>query len=359
MKGKSVVLVARDAAPSRCFTRLEESLKLKGIEAVLFVGDGKLINQDQEEIEEAITSSRIVFLGMSSTKELAEVEIIAGEAAIKNNIPFGFYGDALHSWNRARPGEFFDGIAPLAAFYFGLTEKDAQDARLVFPKALCLGTGNPLREEMIFPKLPREEVRRRLGIKGNEKLIFSGGGKFIGGNLACWAIIMQELHHLKEDFDFQLVLSPHPGDRVLSAFDQKENKPLDVYEELASYSPVPTRVEKNMMASEIVPGSDLVIDPFTSIALEAAALEIPVISLRLEILFLLKEKRSGTRIVEAIDEGLSELVYPNQLKEAVKRLLTSEGSDLMRFRQKKFFPKVDKRGEAIGKMVEAINSFIK
>jgi len=153
---KTVVFVARDAAPSGCFKLLEPVLKDCGFGVTLFTGGGRPLAEQPHEITSAIRGAGVVVLGMSSSAELAQPEIAAGQVAREAEVPFGFYGDVSGCWVRAKNPAWFWGLAVDAAFYCGVTQQDADAAKQVFPNAKLIGTGNPLREEMAFPNFTRD-----------------------------------------------------------------------------------------------------------------------------------------------------------------------------------------------------------
>jgi hypothetical protein len=348
---RKAVLVARDAAPSGCFKRLEPVLEERGFDVVLIIGEGKPLTKTVEEIVLAVVSqASVVILGMSSSLELAQPEIAAGEAARGVGKPYGFYGDVPRCWALARTGAWFEELASGAAFYFGVTQADADAAREVFPNAkLLIGTGNPLREEMAFPRLTREEVRAKLGIAPDEKLVLAPGRKFAAGNMASWVVVMDALSLLAAGGQsFQLVLATHPGDRT----------PMPLYDELVSFSPVPARIvgKDVLTTSDMVPGADIIVEFGTSIGIEGAYQNVPVVSLGFGVLFRRLEQASGNRIPEAVSDGLSELVVAdvNTLADKIEDLLTPGGFAQMRARQQELCPKPTERGAALRKIAEAI-----
>ncbi len=361
MNGKKVVLVARDAAPSGCFKLLEPVLKERGFEVDLFIGEGKPLVRTPGDIELAVRYTDIVVLGMSSSLEPAEPEIVAGRAAGISGVPYGLYGDVLRCWARARAGAWFEGLAPGAAFYFGVTQTDADAAGEVFPNAKLIGTGNPLREEMAFPRFTREEVRAKLNIAPEEKLVLAPGGKFAAGNMASWTMVIDALSLLTKDGQrFQLVLATHPGDRTPYAVDAATKKEMKLYDELVSFSPVPARiVSKDVFRTyEMVPGVDIIVEFGSSIGIGGAYQNVPVVTLGFEVLFREIERESGSRTLEAVSNGVSELVAADasKLAEAIKCLLTNSGFASMRIRQQELYqkPTETERGAALRKIADAI-----
>ena len=385
MDRKNVFLVARDAAPSRAFGKLEPVLRESGFGVCLLVGDGKPLDQEQKMLmDAAVAGADCVVLGMSSSEELAKPEILAGEMARRLGIPYGFYGDVRRCWARARTGAWFEKLAPSADFYFGITKGDADAAGEVFLSAKLFGTGNPLREEMAFARFTREEVRAKLGVAPNEKLVLAPGGKFAGGNMGQWNVIMDALALLDAgDHYFQLILSTHPGDVTPGAIDagsletlKIENmdgaplhvpyidtsglKLLNLYEELISFSPVPTRIvgKKDVLTtSDMVPGADIIVEFGSSIGIEGAYQNVPVITLGVETLFQRLEKMNGSRVLEAVEDGLSELVEradAEKLAYQIAKLLTPSGFAQMSALQKELCPMPAERGAALRKMADAV-----
>lgn len=351
-----IVMVARDAAPSGCFRRLVPVLVDRGFDTCLMIGDGRPLGQSNEEIVSAVFDASLVLLGMSSSAELAEPEIIAGTAAASNKVPFGFYGDVPRCWARARPGVWFGSLAAKASFYFGVNDSDAKASGAVFPEAMCIGTGNPLREDMAFPKCTRDYVRSRLGASSTERLVLAPGDKFAAGNMTTWTVVMEALSLLANRQganQYRLLLSRHPGDRT----DQS------LYDELIKWSPVPVEMvgREVLTASDMIPGIDLVVDFGGSIGIEAAYNRIPVISLQTEVQLEILKAKNGNRDLELVECVAAKVVGVNAslLASAIYELLTEAAFKPMRWSQEKFYPKPAKRGEAVRKIVDALESMIR
>jgi len=360
---KRVVLVGRDAAPSGCFKQLEPILKERGFEVNLIVGEGKPLTKSIEEIASTVSGANVVVLGMSSSLELAQPEIFAGSVAKNAKVPYGFYGDVPRCWARAQKGSWFEELAPDAAFYFGVTQSDADMAHEVFSNAQLIGTGNPLREEMAFPHFTREEVRAKLNILPEEKMILSPGNKFAAGNMILWAVIMDALKFLEEENQcFQLILAIHPGDRTPYAIDATTQKEMNLYEELISFSPVPARiVNKDVFTtSDMVSGADIIVEFGSSIGIEGAYQNIPVVNLGFEILFRQWEQVLDTRMLETASDGSSEIVVADasKLAETIQRLLTVDGFARMLEHQQEQYPKTKKRGTSLRNLADTIEQII-
>jgi len=227
----------------------------------------------------------------------------------------------------------------------------------------CFGTGNPLREEMAFPRFTRDEVRDRLGVAEDEKLILVPGAQYTWITLSQWVVVMDALWRLCEHGQrFQLIFTLHPGDRTPYAKDKETGEHLEIYEHLLAYSPVSARIVDTgeMTTSEIVPGADVIVEFGGSIGIEAAYQRIPVVTLGFEPLFRIFEEVGGTRVPEAAGNGISELVMADasRLAETIQRLLTADGFVKMRARQKELCPKPTECGAVLRQMADAIEQVI-
>ncbi len=356
-----IVCVARDAAPSRAFTRLEPELTKRGHAVQLFVGDGKPITASLDAVRGAASEASIVVLGMSSSKELAEPELVAGRVARDGGIPYGFYGDVRRCFNRARPGAWFEELAEHAAFYFGVNGEDALSAREVFQKAMLEGTGNPLREDMAYPTFSRAEVRQKLGIADDEFMVLCPGGKCATVNIATWVAVQDALAVL-DSRKWRMILATHPGDRTPEAVDLKDGKPLKIYDDLVQFAPVKTQfVSKEVLgSSELVPGADLVVEFGSSIGMEAAAQGIPVVTYCTGVAEKRNEKASGTRVTELVELNVSiaagRLQGLRRLSDVIDGLLIGRADAAhLRSCQLFEFPKAE-RGAAIRKMADALET---
>ncbi len=364
----TVVVVGHDAAPSNCFGRLARVLEERGFKVVSFLGHGKPRTNTNEEVVGAVTGANVVLLGFSSTAELSESAIVAGQAAQAGGIPFGFYGDIPLCWTLGREGKWFNALARHASFYCGVAPSDPAEAQKIFPKARFVDTGNPLRdEEMAFPKFTRGEVRAKLGLAPEEKAILLTTLKSPGCNLAMLGILIEALAGMKNP-NLRLLVSPHPGDRTPFAVDPepKENpKPLGLYEELLSYSPVPGRlIDRTLLTgSELVPGMDLIVEFGSSLGLEAGFHEIPVLTFAPEVVLRRFEKATGTRVTESVTQGLSVPVDrgdPTALAKTIALLLDPKSWEALTLRghQRELCVKPAERGAALRKIADLVASQI-
>lgn len=302
---RTVVLVAQDASPSRSFQLLAPALEERGWTVHLFVAGGEPFASSPSEMVGRIAQAHVVLLGMASSAELAAPEIAAGEAARTLHIPYGFFGDTKNCWGRASKGRWFASLAPDASFYCGVSRKDAEEARQVFPKARVYGTGSPLREQSMISLPSRQEIRAQLKLDPEDFLILSPGMKFPAGNIVMWGMAMEAVGRLL-DPSIGLVLAPHPGDRTLTAIDRATGKELAIYHEMTSFawgpSPV-TMIDPGAKASHLVAGADMVIEFGGSIGLQAFHLGIPVVTPQLGILLKRLASIQGDLSLEIVEEG--------------------------------------------------------
>lgn len=357
---KRVLLVAHDAAPSRCFQKLKQLLEQHEYDVDAFLADGRLLNElIARQMYDDVRSAEfaIAVLGMSSSEKLSADEIRAGEVAKQHGIPFGFYGDVERCWGRARKGAWFESLAEQAAFYFGVNEKDADAAHEVFPNAVCIGTGNPLREDMAFPTHTKEEIRNYYKVLPQEKLILVPGNKFTAGNIVQLSVIIQALERLAEisPLCFHLIFALHPGDET----------PHELYDQVLELSSLPTEITfpTAMKTSHIVPGADLIIEFGSSIGFEGSYQRIPVLTLGTEINYRHLEKVQGSRLLETVNLGITEMFYghdPISLADTIRNLLDQESETAKRLlrNQEMHCPIPKQRGEAVQKMCDMITTLL-
>lgn len=363
-----VVLVAYDAAPSRCFVELSEVLSSMKeqekpvFDVELFIGDGKPLTTSFNDLASAVSRADIVLLGMSSV-EFAELEAAAGKCAQKAKIPFGFYGDVRGCFNRAGLGRQFESLALDTAFYFGVNVEDGESARSVFSSARLYGFGNPLREKMAFPTTTRNEVREKLDVPDGTNLILAPGTKTGVMNCATWMLVIDALTQLQsEEQSYELIISPHPGDRVHIAADPETGEKLCIYELLVSLSPVPTKIvtKEEQSTTDMVSGADLIVCFGGSTGMEGAYQNIPVVGIGFEISHQWQEYQGGSRMPELIEDGASDLVVGDAslLATRIQELLTPEGFAPFLKRQKALYPKPEKPGIALAEMANAIQEMV-
>lgn len=365
MNERRVCLLAHDAAPSSCFDALGTSLRAtyNGLKVSTAIGNGKpIVGLSDDDLKHMVQSSHFLLLGMSSSSKFAEIEIKAGEWAREAGIPYGFYSDVTYATHRATEGLWFHELAQDAQLVLGLLPKTGISG--IFPKAHCVNTGNPLREETAFQKISRAESRNRLEIRDDQILIIAPGGKFAAGNSAIWILLLETLSRIPEREKFVVVMTPHPGDTTLRAYDRLTDKNLPIYAEICEDAPVRTLyvTRDTMTTSEVLAGADLVVEFTTSTSIEAAYQRIPVISVMLQSWLTRFEKESGLHTVEAVGSGASIPVYGDirEFECTILNLIDKNGHVYQNVisAQESAYPIPSKRGEALSMMVEEIGRFV-
>lgn len=260
-----IVLVARDVAPSLAFEMVKAELWARpGVTGRAYLGHGKPIVAQQDEVDASVRGADIVLIGLSSQKDLAEPEIYAAEEAIEHGVPVVAYSDTFGCFNRP----WFADVLPHVAALFVINAQEAGKAHLQFPAPDIITSGNPTWEDFCFPKRTRQEVRQYLGVTDETKVILSPGSKSPVINILLWGTLIEAATRIS-GLKMQLVFAPHPGDRTAK----------EIYDDLLTYSPVPVQwvSREEFPASELLPGVDLVVQSASTIGIEAAHLRIPVI----------------------------------------------------------------------------------
>lgn len=345
------------------------------------MGDGKPLTLADDAILTEVGEADLVLIGMSSNADLAREEFLVAGAAKNSSVPWGAYGDVPGCFSRV---SFWPkGLAESAKFYLCPDETDASNARATFTGAKVFATGNPLREDMFFPRFARGEVRDLLQIALKEKLVLLGGGKSVFSNMARLAIVTEAIAGIQSDgLKFKLVISLHPGDRLPFAVDPEGGKGMGAYQELVKDSPIPfiilrddPKAEKTEIVcsncgvlalpagthigtGDIVVGSDLVIAGLAgSTAIEAAAKRVPAICLGGEVDMRKLQKEIGSRVPEAARLGVASQCSMRQ--DLGLQILSCVGGDGNPFlsAQEREFP-IPARGEAVNRAVAALKAVL-
>lgn len=384
----NVVLVAKDVAPSSAFERLELELTKQSIRSFSFLrGIDRRAEAGNAELsmETWMEHCDVVLLGMSSSEKLAEIEIRAAEEAVKWNIPFGLYADTYGVINRGWLAHLRD----KASFVFVINEEEGKKARGLYPNAKVVITGNPMWEDFCTPKLSREEVRQRLGVSDEQKMVLCSGGKNLAVNMLHWGGVIEAFSKKSAPKDYKVFLSVHPGDKPAEEIKKiqklvaESNLDLDKdvvdqlidrlvktaeasylahYNDLVRYSkrvPVKVVTKDFMSGPDMLPGADLVIESASTLGIEAAFQRIPVISSFWEVALARIEESCGSRDWELCDSGAALRVDgdPNQLLYFIQDLLLS-GSLAngfgMKERQAEAYPMPPEKGAAVRMMAETL-----
>lgn len=357
------VLVARDVAPSQALRMVADTLTFSNFgfgpiapqmnEQHLFLGSGKQLMVSEDEIAGAIRNSDVVLVGMSSSEELSRLEIFACRAAMKAGKPYGLYAD---TFGCAVARNWFEPVRANASFVFVLNEKEAEDARKVFPKAKVVASGNPTWDDFFYPKLTREESRSKLGIMDNETFVLSPGGKSLAINIQLWGFVLEVLNYLGGSAHlskkkWNVVFAMHLGDQ----------NNIGSYDDLVKFSYFRTRtVASNVIPiSDMIPGMDLMISCASTSEIEAVCQRKPVISYIPHT----ARVRMRTTIGDVWEPVEQEVVY-NAFAGDIFGLAREIGAILHKgasrsWRQEKFYPKPVEKGLALRAIVSTLQEFAK
>lgn len=240
-----VFLVGVDTAPILAFKKLSEYLCSQGICII-----DSLSGSDEADV---------VLIGMSSSLELAQKEISAAQECCKRGVSFGFYSDTFGTFRRPWFTEYRD----KASFLFVVNEDEARSAKELFSNAQIVVSGNPLWGNFFFPKYSRGEVRSRLGVGEDDRMILCPAGKNLTANILHLGGVIEAVSRLdKNPSRYKVFFSKHPGDL----------NSIDVYGDLVKYSRSLVRVvtKEEFLGSDMIPGADVVIESASTMGIEAA-----------------------------------------------------------------------------------------
>lgn len=382
-----VVLVGRDKAPTLAGQMLQDALHKQKYTTCSFFGDGKPIGASLEEIAQASRDAQLTWVGMSSSAELAQPEIVAARASRH----LALYADIEGCQNR----EFFREFRDRAGLLFVLTEREKENASRLYNKNVTiLATGNPTHEEFAFPKLSRQEVRKHLNIADDETLLLALGTKSIP--ITCFLVmgILEAIKNsqLMQSRKYCIAVFTHPGDEGLRALvPVKEKgvvrvKPEALTSELAPYADSDgyvwfkhldpyadiktfagdVRVEivqgtKDFGTPHAIAGADAVIQIAGTEGRRAAYQGIPVIDF---FSYLGRNRMKEINKVETwgpCELGMSYGIYDGdtfELAEVLDWMLTPEGRKQCAEDQFEACPPSKARGAAVQQMVEAMRPYL-
>jgi len=385
-----VVLVGRDKAPTLAGQMLENALQKQGYATHSFFGDGKAIAASLDEIAEAVNHARVVWVGMSSSSELAQSEVVAARSAVMAGNTLALYADIEGCQNR----DWFEEFRDTTNLLFVLTEREKENASHLYGKNVTiLATGNPTHEEFAFPELSREKVRSRLGVADDETLLLALGTKSIP--ITCF-VVMGILEAIKNSGFMQprkycIAVFTHPGDEGMRALVPVKEKglvrvKLDVltpelasyadsdgyvqFKRLDPYADIKTyagdvRVEivqgtKDFGTPQAIAGADAVIQIAGTEGRRAAYQGIPVIDFFSYLGFNRMKEVNKIERWEPCELGMSYGIYDghiDELAQALDWILTPDGRRDSVEGQHEACPPPKERGSAVTAMVEAIRRY--
>lgn len=345
-----IVMAAQDVAPSQVLKLLAEEILRRtqnfSVHRLLAFGGDQTPNVDNiVSVTDLVTGANSVIVGMSSSLKLAEKELEAAEQALAIGIPVYCYVDTFG----LRP-YFSKILSSRLTTLFCISERQAEQARREYPDLNVVVTGNPMWEEFFTPELTREQSREKLGIGLDETVILCPGGKVAAVNIVHFNTVIEGCTGDKE---YYVVISLHPGD----------NTPRNIYETLVDFAPDNVKVRivprNEMSASEILSGSDAVVSSASTIEVEALCREVPIPVFS----FLSPLAKRRLKRVTGSDEWelvKMEVVYEYDhvtrlnLLGSIKDWMNS-GEDSMEVNKiRKHFPKPEKIGSSLEKMMDAI-----
>lgn len=373
-----IVMVGHDAAPSAAFKKVADMLESNiGMERATdwrmrqdtyydaFLGGGEPIKASIAEIERAVVSSNVLLCGMSSSPKLVEEELAAIRVAFKAGVPVVLYADTHGAVKRS----WFEEVRGMANAILVVSHKEAEDARVLFPDAEPVLSGNPSVEEAFFPKTTKVWVRERLGVRDDEKVILIPGYKFPAITMPTVLATVDAVDMIPET-NFYLVVSLHPGDDAWKANNAIYDDLLGYflhYKEVTDLANLRVRVtcsrhpdEENRIAtSDILPGADTLVSTMSTEEQKAACQRIPVVEYLTAVALDRMEKNFGTRDWEPCQQGIAEEVFADhrRLAGAIKSLLSSEGQEKMRAAQELHYPAISEPGHALKVMAETVHKY--
>ncbi|MEK9194929.1 MAG: hypothetical protein AAB975_01015 [Patescibacteria group bacterium] len=356
-----VVLVGRDKAPTLAGQMLEVELRKQGYSTRSFFGDGKPIGASLYEIEQTARYAGLVWVGMSSSAELAEPEIVAAHASHH----LALYADIEGCQNR----DWFRSFRQEAKLLFVLTEREKEKASLMYGSGVnIVATGNPTHEEFAFPRLSRAEARGKLDAADDETLIIVSGTKSVCITSFLAMSVVEAIHSgYMSPRTYYVAILPHPGDESLYAVvknrQTEEEKLINPYAEIEQFSGIRVRLVKNNVIStpDAVAGADVFVEIAGTEGRRAAYQNIPVID------FFSVVGRNRMQAGNKVDTwgpcdlGMAIGLYKADIPEFARTLewvLTPEGRAENSTRQKIACPPLQYRGAAVQAMVEAMRRYL-
>ncbi|MEK7640418.1 MAG: hypothetical protein AAB389_00270 [Patescibacteria group bacterium] len=343
-----VTMIARDVAPSQILERVRAELQARGGHEVrAMLGHGKLLDDfSVESIQALALSADIVLSGMSSSEKLSKEEIIAVKTAMDNDIPYGFVNDIFDCYKRP----WFTPFREKAGKLFVVATDEVAEAKVMFPNADVVASGNPCWEDYFDPTMPRFEVRKLLGISDDAKVVLAVGGKDPIGNM-IYADTIRVVGGVQEDVDIPcvVVLAPHPGDPV---------KP-EHYECFAEFSEVPVvKVVKPgvIPTRDLIAVSDVLVVLASNLGIEAACQRTPVIHYFHD-MYKRKVQQSGGWPWKPVEMQIAALSRTErELRNDLSLSLLHYRDSTMRARQEEVFPMVTEKGVAARKICDALGA---
>jgi len=300
-----VMLLAVDVGPCKNLGLVGKALEERGCAVTRCLGYGRpdTISTNIDAVLNEVRRQDVLVTGMSSSPELAEVEMRALRAA-RGYCARALFADTFsvvgRPWFEDSRSEVDLVIVP-----------DEDEIRAVTGSTGCFFAGGvPLWEQFACKPGEREEYRGRLDVSKDVFLAMLVGGKKTEINLELFATASEQVRKAacRQACDFRVVLSIHPGDRTDPS----------AYQGLGEMS--------LLGASETLKASDLLICSYSTVSIEAACIGVPAIdylTVAARNRFL---KNTGTADWPPIVRGLTDAAYvPDQLARMIGGVLVESG----------------------------------
>lgn len=344
-----VTMVARDLAPSRALESVRKELLAEGVAVSAHICNEKPLASSPETILEDVRHSDLLFLGMSSSSELAKEEILAAREAMRCGSPYGFYADFFGTSSRAH----FEPFRESARFVFVMSEEEARKTRLIFPKAEVLASGNPVLEGAFTVSKSNAEVRELLGVGSDELLLYCTAGKDLEVNRIHFEAVVKAVSRLSDRKRWKIFFMLHPRD---------QNDP-SAYADVVQSEEVTTRLVSandtksiGFVALDLIGACDLMVAAVSTSGIEAACLRKPVIDFLSPPGVKRMKDQTGSDVWPPCEFGVSRAVMgdPIELSRAISDLMSADGFREMRARQEACFPMPKMRGAAVQTMTATL-----
>lgn len=354
MPEKSVVLVARDVAPSKALALFEEAIRkeMPNVEVFSFLGHGQPIKATPAEIIEKSMSAFPVVCGMSSTAELAQLEILAANTAINNCADVIFYADNNGAVGRPWFQVLLDYPHTTLFCPNVLAAKKAKEKRAFLDVVVV---GNPLHEQYgLPPQKTKAKICEQFDISHAYKIVLVSLTKSVPINLELGNSLLTAVQQMTPSHRRNMMIwfSTHPGD---------EN-PVQMYHDRLSADEVNYKIFTKSQAesSLLLLGADLVLvsNPEASLAIEAFYRRIPVIHYGNALILEHYQQQTGQLDWPKFEagEGIQVLDSPMELWMVLEDLLFVRGTKDIRLKQEVAYPAPPPMGTAVGKMVEFLKT---
>lgn len=348
MQRPAIVLLAHDIAPSTAFGAIAPVLQGtlgNDYEVKTILGKGKDISLTDEQIAHEASSAKLLMVGMSAPGKNARQELVALAAADASGVRYGFFADTFGCHNRP----WFADFRQDARFVFVVGKNDESSARNLFPNAIVDVSGNPVWEGFFTPSTNRDEVRTKLGVPDDAKMILCSAHKDVAITFGTMMVVVDALSSVRKNIPIIPIMSPHPSDQ----------NPPEFYESLVKLGNVGLRIvyKSEMGGSDLLVGSDLLIQVASTLGVEAACQRKPVIDVMSEVALNRNVETFGQREWALCEAGVSlrcDLRW-TELARYIKELF--HGTISLFENQEKEFPVPIEKGASVRKIVETLSRF--